>query len=125
MIEIMRRPSKAEIATYYSCVDCRFDTRKGEIYFVSSQVWSEAGMSMDGGMLCLPCLARRLGRLIEWDDFKDNDGQGKFLLPDNRDPDRLALWAGATMPARARNAVTAALVLKREGGAARRIKSRA
>ena len=53
------------------CADCGIDTsgtNTCEWYMVRDEVWIEAGMS-DKGFLCIGCLERRLGRLVEGQDF--------------------------------------------------------
>lgn len=62
----------------WSCLDCGGSTRiAGEYYMVRPEVWAEA-MPSGKGMLCLGCLAQRLGRLLRQDDFLD--------CPLNNDP---------------------------------------
>jgi hypothetical protein len=57
--------------TYLNCWDCGVNTsRVGEWYMVHDHVWL-AAMPDDRGILCIPCLERRLGRPLEWDaDFR-------------------------------------------------------
>jgi hypothetical protein len=54
----------------FGCVDCRKDTNKsGEYYMVRDEVWAASGITPHGGMLCLRCLERRIGREINIEDF--------------------------------------------------------
>ena len=55
-----------------ACVDCGVCTiRLGEDYMVYYDVWQQAGMSTEGGMLCIGCLEDRLGRRLTACDFTD------------------------------------------------------
>jgi hypothetical protein len=51
-----------------SCEDCGTSTF-GEYYMVHDEVWADTGMAPDGGLLCVGCLERRLGRRLTPDDF--------------------------------------------------------
>lgn len=62
-----RRERKARLR--FLCKDCGKDTRDGEYYMVCNRVWTAAGMRPHGGMLCLLCLMRRLGRVLQSADF--------------------------------------------------------
>lgn len=54
----------------FLCVDCKFDTRHDEYYMVHDAVWAAAGQPQnDGGMLCIGCLEKRLGRQLTREDF--------------------------------------------------------
>jgi hypothetical protein len=33
-------------------------------------VWARTGLAPQGGVLCLPCIERRLGRRLDYDDFR-------------------------------------------------------
>ena len=51
-------------------LDCGLDTIKaGHYYMVADHVWAASGLLGDGGMLCLDCLQRRLGRELVLQDF--------------------------------------------------------
>ena len=65
----MRR--KPPIDPRYHCVDCEKDTNaSGEHYHVVNDVWAtSSGLAPNGGMLCLACLERRIGRLLTMKDF--------------------------------------------------------
>ncbi|MBA8881664.1 hypothetical protein FHW16_005409 [Phyllobacterium myrsinacearum] len=64
--------NEAEIAARFICVDCSVDTcESNEYYMVQDAVWKEAGMTPDGGMLCLGCLEDRLKRQLKPHDFPD------------------------------------------------------
>lgn len=59
---------------WFLCRDCRIDTsskHKGiaEYYMVEDDVWESAGMTIDGGMLCIGCIEDRLGRKLTPSDF--------------------------------------------------------
>jgi hypothetical protein len=59
-----------EIDTAFRCVDCGKDTgESGEYYSVGDDVWAASGVAPNGGMLCLACLERRIGRLLTKQDF--------------------------------------------------------
>lgn len=67
---------KTRYGTFY-CHDCGFDTHKGnEYYAVYNSLWRKYGK---GTMLCLGCLAKRIGRPLNRDDFKKD-------VPVNTDP---------------------------------------
>lgn len=50
----------------FLCVDCQFDTFRNEYYMVKDEIWP---IEQDGGMLCVGCLERRIGRELKKDDF--------------------------------------------------------
>lgn len=53
------------------CNDCGVDTVAeiaSEMYIVEQDVWQSSGAS-DDGILCIGCLERRIGRLLDADDF--------------------------------------------------------
>jgi hypothetical protein len=58
-----------EIDTRFRCVDCGKDTGGGEYYMVGDDVWAASGLAPNGGMLCLACLERRIGRPLTGQDF--------------------------------------------------------
>jgi hypothetical protein len=63
---------KKTVQSSTACVDCRVCTiRLGEDYMVYYDVWQQAGMSTEGGMLCIGCLENRLGRRLTACDFTD------------------------------------------------------
>ena len=49
------------------CVDCAGDF--DERYMVKCEIWAASGLARDGGVLCIGCLERRLGRRLTPDDF--------------------------------------------------------
>jgi hypothetical protein len=54
----------------FCCVDCRECTLcGGEYYMVSDELWTASGIASHGGMLCLACLERRIGRRLTASDF--------------------------------------------------------
>ena len=57
-----------EIDTAFRCVDCCED-KVGEYYTVANDVWAASGLAPNGGMLCLACLERRIGRPLTASDF--------------------------------------------------------
>jgi hypothetical protein len=59
-----------EICQRFRCVDCGKDVgNSGEYFMVSDEVWAASGLAPNGGMLCLRCLERRIGRELTEDDF--------------------------------------------------------
>jgi hypothetical protein len=52
----------------WACRDCKADTL-GEYYMVWDEIWDRAGAR--GGLLCVGCLERRLGRQLCAEDFSD------------------------------------------------------
>jgi len=56
------RDRDPEIDRIFRCIDCDKDTMGGEYYGVSDELWAAAGVAPNGGMLCLECLERRVGR---------------------------------------------------------------
>jgi hypothetical protein len=60
-----------EIDTRFRCVDCGKDTggETGEYYMVRDDIWAASGLAPHGGMLCLACLERRIGRPLTGRDF--------------------------------------------------------
>jgi len=65
-VEHERREHDPEIETRDRCVDC---AENAGYYLVSNELWAASGLGPHHGMLCLPCLARRVGRPIAFDDF--------------------------------------------------------
>jgi hypothetical protein len=52
------------------CRDCQLDTiAHGHYYVVDDALWASTGLGPHGGMLCLPCLERRIGRKLRLEDF--------------------------------------------------------
>jgi hypothetical protein len=51
------------------CVDCGADFDEYD-YIVEDAVWAASGLKPDGGLLCIGCLERRLGRRLKRDDFE-------------------------------------------------------
>lgn len=52
----------------FLCVDCKKDT-SDEYYRIHDELWAKAGMLPHGGMLCILCLEKRLGRKVVEADF--------------------------------------------------------
>ena len=56
----------------FSCIDCRVDCLEiHEYYMVNDSVWSKTGVGPHGGMLCIGCLEKRLGRRLTSRNFTD------------------------------------------------------
>lgn len=52
----------------FDCVDCGSDFDEYD-YAVDNAVWAASGLAPEGGLLCIGCLERRLGRRLTCDDF--------------------------------------------------------
>jgi hypothetical protein len=52
----------------FDCVDCGGDFDEYD-YSVEDAVWAASGLEPGGGLLCIGCLERRLGRRLKRDDF--------------------------------------------------------
>lgn len=53
----------------FLCEDCDVDTGKiYEHYFINTELWLQVMPSING-MLCIPCLEKRLGRQLTKTDF--------------------------------------------------------
>ncbi len=67
----------AQDAASAECIDCGTETnpigpdQRSEMYMVHDDVWEAAGMTPNGGCLCIGCLEKRLGRQLRAGDFKD------------------------------------------------------
>lgn len=74
----------AEIDARFICVDCSVDTCEiDEYYMVHDHLWAGVGMESDGGMLCIGCLEKRLGRTLTSVDFTAYPiNQGYFSYSD-------------------------------------------
>lgn len=56
--------------TGFECVDCQLDTAElEEYYMVNHALWLTSGLTARGGMLCIGCLEKRIGRTLTPDDF--------------------------------------------------------
>lgn len=54
------------------CVDCKVNCLKiKEYYMVTDSCWKRAGMQPLGGMLCIGCLEKRLGKKLTARNFTD------------------------------------------------------
>ena len=57
------------------CADCGVDVcpvdgdDRAEFFMVYDDVWAAAGITPDGGYLCVGCIETRLGRHLDTDDF--------------------------------------------------------
>lgn len=55
-----------------SCVDCGIDCIEiNEYYMVTNACWKRSGMNTHGGMLCIGCLEKRLGKKLTPRNFTD------------------------------------------------------
>lgn len=61
----------------FACQDCPKDTLGGDYYMINNELWSRVHPNQ-AGMLCLPCLEKRVGRRLQLSDFTD--------APINSDP---------------------------------------
>lgn len=69
---LCRRASAKELHKHdpFVCIDCGVHTSMiNEYYMVHDHVWHTAGMAEDGGMLCIGCLEKHLGRELNSTDF--------------------------------------------------------
>jgi hypothetical protein len=63
-----------------NCLDCGVDTVAiNEFYMVNDDIWRVANSGLEG-MLCIPCLERRLGRTLGQNDFSDAPCNSTFVL---------------------------------------------
>jgi len=54
----------------FCCIDCGKCTHcSGEYYMVRDELWAASGVESNGGMLCLLCLERRIGRALTAADW--------------------------------------------------------
>ncbi len=55
----------------FECRDCQINTSDiDEYYMVHDHVWLASRLPKDGGMLCIGCLERRIGRKLTPSDFR-------------------------------------------------------
>jgi hypothetical protein len=54
----------------FACQDCPQDTLGGDYYMVHNELWHRVHPN-GAGMLCLPCLEKRVGRRLQISDFTD------------------------------------------------------
>lgn len=67
-----RKPMTKPYPTTMICVDCGVNIGEiAEYYMVHDHIWAEAGMTSNGGMLCIGCLESRLDRDLTPSDFTD------------------------------------------------------
>ena len=67
---------------HWCCGDCRVDVLEIDEYsMVYDHVWP---LSTDGGVLCIGCLEKRLGRRLVPDDFTDCPGNRGCWPQSNR-----------------------------------------
>lgn len=54
------------------CVDCKVNCFEiNEYYMVTDACWERAGMTPNGGMLCIGCLEGRLGKRLQPRNFSE------------------------------------------------------
>src|SRR5262245_19757464 len=61
--------TKPQPLVSFDCVDCGADFDEFD-YIVEDAVWAAGGLEPNGGLRCIGCLERRLGRRLKRDDFK-------------------------------------------------------
>ena len=95
-----RKARREKAIARRSCVDCPRDTcpprQPDEWYMIRDALWSAAGMTPDGGCLCIECLENRIGRQLTYTDFTNarvNDPNGSHSV---RLRDRLQQAARST-----------------------------
>jgi len=102
-IRCHRRPARFRgihcrpCADKFPCLDCDTPTG-GECYMVQNALWAAAGMEPEGGLLCIECLEKRLGRELTGVDFTDvpiNDPARRGIPMSERLLDRLGRKAAA------------------------------
>lgn len=59
----------AEVRANFVCIDCKGDTHQTDkdYYMVEHHIWAKHGAG--DKMLCIGCLEKRVGRLLEGEDF--------------------------------------------------------
>jgi adenosine deaminase len=58
------------ISKLFVCIDCSINTDEiHELYMIHDDLWKDAGVSPEGGMLCIQCLEVRLNRRLHAGDF--------------------------------------------------------
>jgi Domain of unknown function (DUF4326) len=67
------------------CHDCGVNvTAIGHWYMVDDEVWAASGLGPEDGVLCLPCLERRLERNLVYEDFMPSDPENFSYWGDRR-----------------------------------------
>lgn len=97
---LCRRASDEEVRRHdrFVCIDCGDHTGEiNEYYMVHDHVWFTAGMAQDGGMLCIGCLEKHLGRELNCGDFTTAPING-FGVKSERLAARLATPVPKTFP---------------------------
>jgi hypothetical protein len=70
LIALLERYDRRIKRGRFGCVDCGKDTNKsGEYYMVRDAIWATSGLAPHGGMLCLRCLEKRIGRELNVEEF--------------------------------------------------------
>ena len=60
----------AKIEERFKCVDCSVHTGEiDECYMVQDYIWRRSGLALDGGMLCIGCLEKRINVKLTNIDF--------------------------------------------------------
>jgi hypothetical protein len=69
------------------CIECNMDTSTptgpNEWFMLVSEVWALTGLSRTGGVLCIGCTERRVGRELAPDDFDGTLGTNRPSLADS------------------------------------------
>jgi hypothetical protein len=75
----------------FDCVDCGVNTYEiDEYYMVTNDIWdNEAKMKPRGGMLCIDCLEKRIGRKLNSGDFPDYPVNTHIFFASERFKNRL------------------------------------
>jgi hypothetical protein len=60
-----------DLARRTRCRDCGLDvTAAGHWHMLLDSVWARTGLGPEDGVLCLPCIEKRLGRRLVYADFR-------------------------------------------------------
>jgi hypothetical protein len=73
----------------YGCEDCGTKVTRSALgwYMVHDRIWAESGLGPHDGYLCVPCLERRIGRSLVWNDFRSTNKEnfdywgGRRMVP--------------------------------------------
>jgi hypothetical protein len=69
-VDVEEAARDAALERRFHCLDCDVHTSAiGEYYMLRDEVWAETGVAPNGGMLCLKCAEKRLGRQLRPEDF--------------------------------------------------------
>jgi hypothetical protein len=71
--DLLENAHKEYMNNMFGCIDCGINTLDaGEYYMVKTNIWKLTGLGISGGMLCINCLEKRIGRKLTPDDFNLN-----------------------------------------------------